>query len=134
MASPALHTEREIVIPLHLPNVWLFSRSVEQSERSLSLGLQTILLRAVGTVPGPIILGFVMDQTCVLWKSNDQCSSGVAGSCLMYDNYLMSVWVLIILVVWRFIGLVLFGVALYYNQWSTVRDEDVDEDHHLQKE
>ena len=43
---------------------------MELSQRSLSLGIQTILLRAVGTVPGPVAFGFVMDTTCVLWRND----------------------------------------------------------------
>ena len=34
-----------------------FSRSVEPAQRSLALGFQTMLIRALGTVPGPIVYG-----------------------------------------------------------------------------
>ena len=41
-------------------------------QRSLSLGLQTILIRGLGTVPGPVVFGFVMDSTCLLWRQQDE--------------------------------------------------------------
>ena len=40
-------------------------------QRSLSLGLQTILIRGLGTVPGPVVFGFVMDSTCLLWRQQE---------------------------------------------------------------
>ena len=82
---------------------------MERVQRSLSLGLQTILIRGLGTVPGPVVFGFVMDSTCLLWRENsnfkiheeegegDGCGgdgAGRAGSCLVYDNAAMSLSVL----------------------------------------
>lgn len=40
----------------------IFFRSVEPVQRSLSLGLQMMLLRGIGTVPGPVVFGYVIDQ------------------------------------------------------------------------
>ena len=44
---------------------------MERVQRSLSLGLQTILIRGLGTVPGPVVFGFVMDSTCLLWRQQE---------------------------------------------------------------
>ena len=122
------------------------SRSVERVQRSLSLGLQTILIRGLGTVPGPVVFGFVMDSTCLLWRrrenSNfeaDGCEEGGgegeggkrAGSCLVYDNAAMSLSVLGILLAWRAAAAVAMGGALYFSKRSTVVEEaedDEDED------
>ena len=115
-------------------------------QRSLSLGLQTILIRGLGTVPGPVVFGFVMDSTCLLWRrrenSNfeaDGCEEGGgegeggkrAGSCLVYDNAAMSLSVLGILLAWRAAAAVAMGGALYFSKRSTVVEEaedDEDED------
>ena len=69
---------------------------MERVQRSLSLGLQTIMLRGLGTVPGPVVFGFVMDSTCLLWRQQeDECGGGGrAGACLVYDNAAMSLSVL----------------------------------------
>ena len=40
---------------------------MEHVQRSLSLGLQTILLRGLGTVPGPVVFGIIIDQVGVRW-------------------------------------------------------------------
>ena len=54
--------------------VFLYYRSVEPQERSLSLGFQTLIARSIGTVPGPIVFGYIIDQTCLLWSQNKDCS------------------------------------------------------------
>jgi len=43
-----------------------------------------------GALPGPIILGYVMDRSCLLWKR--KCDDST-GACLYYDNYEMA-WLL----------------------------------------
>ncbi len=51
-----------------LRTIELFYRSVERVQRSLSLGLQTIMMRGLGTAPGPVVFGYLMDRTCLLWS------------------------------------------------------------------
>ena len=43
-------------------------RAVREEERSLALGLQSIILRCVGSIPGPILFGVFMDKACSLWE------------------------------------------------------------------
>ncbi len=99
---------------------------MEPSQRSLSLGLQTILLRGLGTIPGPIIFGYLMDQTCLLWRNEECSTSDSSGSCLVYDNWSMNVYVLAVVTTWRLVGAVFFAVALYFNRTCNVKDESED--------
>ncbi len=72
-----------------------------------------MIARTLGTVPGPIVFGFMIDQTCLLWNTNeDQCLS--QGSCKMYDNVSMSHLVMIVLLVWRLMATFSFVVALFF--------------------
>ena len=96
-------------------------------QRSLSLGLQTILMRGLGTVPGPVIFGYVMDSTCLLWRHEDECGHAV-GSCLIYDNAAMSLSVLGIVVAWRAIAVIVMAGALYFSKRSSVIEEEDEED------
>ena len=57
-------------------------RSVGPRNRSLALGLQTLVWRLLGSIPGPVIFGVFIDRSCLLWQ--DSC--GQRGSCLVYDN------------------------------------------------
>lgn len=57
-----------IVIP---PLLIAGMRSVAVRERSLEVGLQTIISSMVGNIPGPMLFGYSLDQACLLW--DHQC-------------------------------------------------------------
>ncbi|XP_060063073.1 solute carrier organic anion transporter family member 4A1-like [Ylistrum balloti] len=60
-------------------------RCVPDEHRALGLGLQWVALRLLGTIPGPVLTGYVIDSSCALWQ--DLC--GIEGSCYVYDRYEM---------------------------------------------
>ena len=56
-------------------------------QRTIVLGVQWIIVRICGSIPGPLILGGIIDGNCVLW-SRDPCT-GAQKYCLRYaDNAL----------------------------------------------
>ncbi|XP_062619920.1 solute carrier organic anion transporter family member 4A1-like, partial [Saccostrea cucullata] len=61
-------------------------RCVPDEHRALALGMQWVVLRLLGTIPGPVLTGYVIDTACGLWQ--DLC--GARGSCGVYDRYEMS--------------------------------------------
>lgn len=61
-------------------------RCVPDEHRALALGMQWVILRLLGTIPGPVLTGYVIDTACGLWQ--DLC--GARGSCEVYDRYEMS--------------------------------------------
>ena len=44
-----------------------------------------------GGMPGPVLFGFAMDHSCLLWEK--KCDGGT-GACLYYDNHQMA-WILL---------------------------------------
>lgn len=51
----------------------------------------------VGMIPGPVLVGWVLDQSCLIWSGG---SCGSSGSCLLYSHDQMAVgimlwWVLV---------------------------------------
>ena len=100
-----------------------FFRSVEHDLRSLALGLQTVLVRGFGTIPGPIMFGFIIDRTCILWSESSSsimsgektCETEAAdnghGNCRVYDNSTMSLYVLTVVLACRSAALLFFIVA-----------------------
>ena len=50
----------------------------------------------MGTIPGPIFFGYIIDQVCLLKD----------GNCLFYDNYSMAVSM----------GIVLFSLKFIYSE------------------
>lgn len=68
------------------------TRCVADSQRTLALGLQTSIVRLVGSVPGPIVFGAVVDSTCLMWQ--DEC--GRRGNCWVYDRPTLSTRVIVL--------------------------------------
>ena len=112
----------------------LIYRSVEPIQRSLALGLQTLLIRGIGTVPGPIIFGYLIDITCLLWhntidesqlsqKSDLFASVTSSGSsCRVYDNTTMSQNVMFISLGWKSMSTLFMTIALYFSKKSDQRN------------
>ena len=57
-------------------------RCVADEQRSLALGLQSLVFRAFGSIPGPIVFGVIFDSACIYWKY--ECSR--RGNCWVYNN------------------------------------------------
>lgn len=60
----------------------MFFRSVDEDLRPFAMGLATVVGRLLGQIPGPVLTGSIIDNTCKLW-SNTNCDS--AGVCKAYD-------------------------------------------------
>ena len=59
-----------------------FFRSVTEEQRCTALGMQTVLFRILGGIPGPLTFGAIFDSTCILW----QYECGSRGNCWEYNN------------------------------------------------
>ncbi|XP_008057358.1 solute carrier organic anion transporter family member 4C1 [Carlito syrichta] len=85
-------------------------RCVNQKQRSLALGIQFMLLRLLGTIPGPIIFGTTIDSTCILWDINE---CGIKGACWIYDNIKMAYMLVAISVTCKIITIFFNGLAIF---------------------
>uniref|UniRef100_A0A3Q3BFD5 Solute carrier organic anion transporter family member n=1 Tax=Kryptolebias marmoratus TaxID=37003 RepID=A0A3Q3BFD5_KRYMA len=83
-----------------IPALTATLRCVPDSQRSFGLGIQWIVVRLLGSVPGPIAFGSVIDISCLLWQ--DQC--GEQGSCYIYQNSAMSLYTLIAGIIFKVLG------------------------------
>ena len=57
-------------------------RCVADEQRTLALGLQSLLFRAFGSIPGPIVFGAIIDSACLFWQFD--CDH--RGNCWVYNN------------------------------------------------
>ncbi|XP_057316099.1 solute carrier organic anion transporter family member 4C1-like [Hydractinia symbiolongicarpus] len=64
------------------PNNMMVLRSVPENRRSFAMGLQFLLLRSLAMLPGPVLIGKIIDSTCLVWKY-DEC--GKKSNCAEYD-------------------------------------------------
>ncbi|XP_053423415.1 solute carrier organic anion transporter family member 4C1 [Nycticebus coucang] len=85
-------------------------RCVNHRQRSLALGIQFMLLRLFGTIPGPIIFGLTIDSTCILWDVNE---CGIKGACWIYDNIKMAHMLVAICVICKIITIFFNGFAIF---------------------
>uniref|UniRef100_A0A672TQC0 Solute carrier organic anion transporter family member n=1 Tax=Strigops habroptila TaxID=2489341 RepID=A0A672TQC0_STRHB len=69
------------------PTTVAILRCVPDKQRSFALGVQLVFLRLLGTIPGPILFGVAIDNSCTLWDIND-CNT--KGACWVYDNERMA--------------------------------------------
>ena len=61
---------------------FVFFSCVAENQRPFALGLQFVLMRTLGALPGTILFGHVIDSTCQVWRM--KC--GVRLSCADYNN------------------------------------------------
>ena len=62
---------------ISMPNTSATLRSVQMENRSMAVGLQTMIARIFGSIPGPILFGHFLDNTCTLWRrDSDTAGNG----------------------------------------------------------
>ncbi|XP_071481951.1 solute carrier organic anion transporter family member 4A1-like [Diadema antillarum] len=87
-------------------------RSVPETQRSMALGLQSVIARCLGSIPGPILFGVIIDSTCLQWQ--ETCST--YGSCWLYHNENLA-WRLVVLVC----ALKIVSGLMYITAWCTYK-------------
>ncbi|XP_025326414.2 solute carrier organic anion transporter family member 4A1 isoform X3 [Canis lupus dingo] len=90
-----------------IPALTATLRCVRDRQRSFALGIQWIVVRTLGGIPGPIAFGWVIDRACLLWQ--DQC--GQQGSCFVYQNAAMSRYMLVSGLAYKVLGFLFFTIA-----------------------
>ncbi|XP_003787904.2 solute carrier organic anion transporter family member 4A1 [Otolemur garnettii] len=92
-----------------IPALTATLRCVCDRQRSFALGIQWIVVRTLGGIPGPIAFGWVIDKACLLWQ--DQC--GRQGSCFVYRNAAMSRYMLVVGLLYKVLGFLFFATACF---------------------
>ncbi|XP_071490041.1 solute carrier organic anion transporter family member 4A1-like [Diadema antillarum] len=84
-------------------------RCVSSSQRAFALGVQSLFYGGLGTAPGPIIFGLVIDQACILWDIS-LCDG--AGACLVYDNASFANSLLTFLLSFKAVSIIVFFITI----------------------
>ena len=69
-------------------------RVVPEKMRSFALGVQWLFIRALGSIPGPIMFGAIIDKSCILWQEK-RCT-GERGNCWVYSSSDLALYVIIV--------------------------------------
>ena len=68
-------------------------RVVPEKMRSFALGVQWLIIKLLGGIPGPILFGTVIDQSCVLWQ--EKLCTETRGNCWVHNSSEMAINVFI---------------------------------------
>ncbi|KAK3083064.1 hypothetical protein FSP39_012962 [Pinctada imbricata] len=85
-------------------------RCVQESQRSLAIGFQWLFLRLLGTTPGPLMLGAIIDSACVVWQD----INGETGSCWIYEKTDMGIKILIWWCIVKGFSVLFYFLAQYF--------------------
>ncbi|XP_050040295.2 solute carrier organic anion transporter family member 4A1-like [Dermacentor andersoni] len=90
------------------PSITIMMRCVEEKERAVGLAVKWVSVRLFGNIPAPLVLGSVIDHSCVMWQ--EVCNE--RGACLLYNNKFLALSMLQFLVPVKTGSIILFGAAL----------------------
>ncbi|XP_065283051.1 solute carrier organic anion transporter family member 4A1-like isoform X1 [Dermacentor albipictus] len=90
------------------PSITIMMRCVEEKERAVGLAVKCVSVRLFGNIPAPLVLGSVIDHSCVMWQ--EMCNE--RGACLLYNNKFLALSMLEFLVPVKTGSIILFGAAL----------------------
>ncbi|XP_062369850.1 solute carrier organic anion transporter family member 4C1 [Cinclus cinclus] len=93
------------------PTTVAILRCVPDKQRSFALGVQSVFLRLLGTIPGPILFGVAIDSSCTLWDINE-CET--KGACWVYDNERMVYLLMGISAACKIITIIFAFMAVYF--------------------
>lgn len=71
-------------------NILINFRCVSVKDKSVTQGLILMLVSLFALIPGPILFGRIIDETCIVWS--EHCS-GRKGNCQLYDQKLFRYYV-----------------------------------------
>lgn len=71
-------------------NILLNFRCVSVKDKSVTQGLILMLVSLFALIPGPILYGRIIDETCIVWT--EKCN-GQRGNCQLYDQRLFRYYV-----------------------------------------
>ncbi|CAG5127865.1 unnamed protein product [Candidula unifasciata] len=97
-----------------MPSVIVLIRSVKEDTKPLAIGFSAFMSNLLGWFPGPVIYGYLVDSTCLLWRTT--CSS--VGACSFYDIELFRYRFSGLSIGLRMIMLGLYVIVLIYVQYS----------------
>ncbi|ODM96224.1 Solute carrier organic anion transporter family member 1C1, partial [Orchesella cincta] len=64
-------------------NMLISYRCVELKDRSLSIGLNILMISLFAFLPSPILFGRIIDNVCLVWGGS---TCGKRGNCMLYDG------------------------------------------------
>ncbi|KAK3092473.1 hypothetical protein FSP39_003277 [Pinctada imbricata] len=106
--APCLFFAMVSVLTAVTPSSMSTLRCVEEQDKPFALGIQWMFYRLLGTIPGPVLVGWVIDRSCLLWAGG---SCGSSGFCQLYSHSQMSIGIMTWWVVVSLVASLLFFIS-----------------------
>lgn len=87
IVAPCMYIALLVILLSVTPNSMATLRCVDEDQKPFALGLGWLILRLLGTIPGPLLVGAVLDGTCEIW-TEVPCTD--SRFCMMYNLSNMS--------------------------------------------
>ncbi|XP_021348100.1 solute carrier organic anion transporter family member 4A1-like isoform X2 [Mizuhopecten yessoensis] len=82
-------------------------RCVQPNQRSLAIGVELLVVRLLGTTPGPILLGAIIDSACSVWQE----TCGQTGSCWTYRKFDLGIRLMVWFATLKLLGVIFATIA-----------------------
>ncbi|XP_063955020.1 solute carrier organic anion transporter family member 4A1-like [Lytechinus pictus] len=105
-----------------VPLMNIVFRCVAEHERPVALGMNSVVARTLGVIPGNILFGVIIDSTCVQWQE----TCGERGACWLYDNKSLSWKLAILALVCNLLTVLFYSLALRFYEPAAHNDSDTD--------
>lgn len=84
------------------PLVSMVLRCTEEDQRSFALGLNAFVVRMLGSLPGPLLIGAIIDHACSVWQTTCEGDS----SCWIYNDMSLAANLIILILALRLVSIV----------------------------
>lgn len=98
------------------------SSAVANEDKAFSLGLALMLVSLFAFTPGPIVYGYIIDSTCLVWSY--EC--GNRGNCQLYDTQKFRIYINMTAIAFTFVAVV-FDVLVWRHAKNMKLYIDLDE-------
>ena len=115
-----------------IPYMQLCIRSVPFNLRSQAIAWYSVIARALGSIPGPIFFGAILDTACVVWEPEeiDTCDPPKKfkpGSCMLFNSKTTSnMWLGMFLITRILNGLVLILMHYFAKQRKNEENGEIE--------
>ena len=107
-------------------HAYIYQRVVSEVDRTFTQGIRSSVTRALGTLPAPVIFGWVIDKFCTVWRVSED---GTTGNCWVYDLDRLMLWFTFLRVMMRTLSCVCYFLCwwVYPEKSAVAEEEEVDD-------
>ncbi|XP_011661417.1 solute carrier organic anion transporter family member 4A1-like isoform X4 [Strongylocentrotus purpuratus] len=105
-----------------VPLMNIVLRCVAEHERAVALGMNSVVARTLGSIPGPILFGAIIDSTCLRWQE----TCGERGACWLYNNKSLSWKLTTLSLVCNVLTVLFYALALRFYEPASQGESSTD--------